>query len=592
MTERYQPKQDSAPLPAPSGGMTRRKFLKRMGQLGGGIMIYGVIGVGPALARTPRQGFLGAGIPQDFNAFMRFETDGRVTCLTGKIEMGQGPITSLPQMLAEELDVAFESVDIIMGDTDLCPWDAGTFGSLTTRHFGVFLREAAAEAKGVLKELAAEKLKIPLAQVATKDGAAYDKSRPGRKISYAMLTGGKLIERRLDKLPPLKPVSEFTEIGKSRLRSDALAKVTGQAKYSADIRLEGMLYAKILRPPAHGAKLKAVDVSAARALPDVQVVQDGEQVAVLHPTPDGAARALAAVEAEFETPSTGINQDNIFEHLLKSPPAPETASKSGSLAAGEAQATQVVEQTYLDGYVAHAPIETHAALAHYDQGRLTIWASTQTPFRMQPEAARAVGLKPEQVRVITPFVGGGFGGKSNTQQGVEAARLAMITKKPVQVCWTRAEEFFYDHYRPAAIVKLRAGLNGAGQIVFWDYKTYFAGACGDPKQYYDIPNHHEQVFGRWRGGGGRYPSLCGRGPGGLRPTIPTPGPVRCTCIYAGRQGRGRSLGVPPQTSQGLPGCVRGAAGGGPKASAGNRVRPPAEGAGALPAESMPEPMWL
>ena len=123
--------------------INRRQFLKRLGTLGGGIIIYFTIGDTSSSARARREGFLGANIPSDFNAFLRIGTDGRVTCFTGKIEMGQGPVTSLPQMLAEELDVPYDSVDIVMGDTDLCPWDAGTFGSLTTRHFGVFLREAA-----------------------------------------------------------------------------------------------------------------------------------------------------------------------------------------------------------------------------------------------------------------------------------------------------------------------------------------------------------------------------------------------------------------------------------------------------------------
>ena len=481
-------------------GLTRRQFLKRLGALGGGILVMGALGPDLALARTARSGYLGSSIPVDFNAFMRFGLDGRVTCLTGKIEMGQGPITSLPQMLAEELDVAYDMVDIIMGDTDLCPWDAGTFGSLTTRHFGVFMREAAAEAKGVLKVMAAERLKVPLERIRTKEGAAYDQAEPNKKISYAELTQGKIIERHLQKVPPLKPVEQFGEIGKSRLRRDGAAKVTGQALYAGDIRLEGMLYARLVRPPRLGAKLKSVDTSAAQAMPGVKVVRDGDLVAVLHATPDGAAKALEAVKAEFDSPPTGLDHDNIFDHLLKSPPAPDTVSEGGSLKKGQGMASQVVEKTYYDGYVAHAPMEPHTALANYHQGKLNIWASTQTPFRLQPQAAEATGLKPEQVRVITPFVGGGFGGKSAGEQGIEAARLAMITKKPVQVAWTRAEEFMYDHFRPAAVVKLRAGLDKAGRITFWDFKTYYAGSRG-ADQYYDIPHHLEQALGRWGGGG-------------------------------------------------------------------------------------------
>jgi len=167
----------------PSSSMNRRQFLKRMGVLGGGIVIYFNALDRNALARMPRAGFLGARIPTDFNAFLRIGVDNRVVLYTGKIEMGQGAMTSIPQLLAEELDVNYDSVEIVMGDTDLCPWDAGTFGSLSIRHFGIFLREAASEAKGVLKELAAENLKSPIGRLVTQDGFVLDRSKPDRRIS-------------------------------------------------------------------------------------------------------------------------------------------------------------------------------------------------------------------------------------------------------------------------------------------------------------------------------------------------------------------------------------------------------------------------
>jgi isoquinoline 1-oxidoreductase len=189
--------------------INRRQFLKQIGVLGGGIIVYFQVGDPAAWAQRRRGGFLGANIPVDFNAFLRIGTDGKVTCLTGKIEMGQGVVTSLPQMLADELDVAFDSVDIIMGDTDICPWDMGTFGSMTTRFFGPVLREAAAEARGVLKELAADYLKAPVDRLQTKDGAVFDKARPQNRVTYGRLTKGKIIEKRLKKKPASKRPSEY-----------------------------------------------------------------------------------------------------------------------------------------------------------------------------------------------------------------------------------------------------------------------------------------------------------------------------------------------------------------------------------------------
>jgi len=228
--------------------LDRREFLKNVG---GGIVILFYLGDPSVLQAQGR----GRGYPDDFNAYLRVGADGRVTCFTGKIEMGQGVITSLAQMLADELDVSLESVDMVMGDTALCPWDMGTFGSMTTRFFGPALRAAGAEARMVLIELAAEHLGIPVDRLTTKEGVIFDKDQKQKQVTYAQLANGKTIARRAKQKPALKTVSEFNIVGRPVLRRDAVEKVTGKAKYAGDIRLPGMLYASILRPPAHGAKL-------------------------------------------------------------------------------------------------------------------------------------------------------------------------------------------------------------------------------------------------------------------------------------------------------------------------------------------------
>jgi len=478
--------------------LNRRQFLKRLGVLGGGIIIYFTVGDPLTWAQRRRAGFLGARVPADFNAFLRIGADNKVTCLTGKTELGQGPITSLVQMLAEELDVSYDSVDIIMGDTDLCPWDAGTFGSLSTRHFGVFLREAASEAKGVLKELAADYLMCPMGRLQTKDGVVFDKTRPRNRVTYGRLTRGRIIEKHLKKLPLLKPTSEFTIMGKPYLRRDAYEKVTGKAQYAGDIRLPGMVYAKILRPPAHGARLKSVDTSAAERMRGVRVIRDGDLIAALHEYPDVAEKALAEINAQFDMPMTGIDDRSIFDHLLKRAPDPEIASQEGNLKTGEGSATTVFEETYLNSYVSHAPMETHTAVANIEKGRATVWVSTQRPFGVKEEVASALGFPSKNVHVVATFVGGGFGGKNLDREAVEAARLAKLTGRPVQVAWSRAEEFFYDTFRPAAVVKIKSGIDDGGDIVLWDYNVYFAGQRGC-EQFYEIPHHREAVYGGWRG---------------------------------------------------------------------------------------------
>ncbi len=462
---------------------SRREFLKRVG---GGIAVFATFGGN--LSVVGRAGAQSRSVPTDFNAFLRIAEDGRVTCLTGKIEMGQGPITSLAQMMADELDVSYETVDMVMGDTDLCPWDRGTWGSLTTRAFGPLLRAAAAEARAVLLELGSEELRVPIARLAIEDGVIFDRENEGRRVTYGALAQGKRIARNVAVEPELKDVSEFRVMGRPMLRRDSLEKVTGKAKYAADIRLPGMLYAKILRPPAHGAELVKVDTSGARRVAGARVIEDKDLIAVLHELPDVAEEALNRVQAEFEVPAPVVTHENIHHHLTSVAPKRDVRAKGGNLDKGRKLTARKIEATFFDGYVAHAAMETHAALARVDGDKCTVWASTQNPFGARDQVAQAIGFSPEQVRVITPFVGGGFGGKTGNVQAIEAARLAKSVGRPVQVMRTREEEFFYDTFRPAAVVHIDSGIDDSGRITFWDYEVLFAGERG-AEHFYAIPHH-------------------------------------------------------------------------------------------------------
>jgi isoquinoline 1-oxidoreductase len=493
---------DIPSLPA----LERREFLKL---LGGGIVILfstrDLLALAEAAAPQRRR----PPLPDDFNAFLRIGEDGRVSCFTGKIEMGQGVITSLAQMLADELEVSLDDVDMVLGDTDLCPWDMGTFGSMTTRFFGPPLRAAAAEARAVLLELASNRLGIPQERLTIESGVVFDTSSRRNRVSFAQLAGGQKIARRLKEGAAQEAAADFTIVGRPVLRRDAEAKVTGRAKYAGDLREPGMLYARLLRPPAHGAELLRVDTAGAEKIPGVQVVKEEEFIAVLHEDPEQADAALKQVKAEFRTPESDLDEDTIFDHLLKVAPEGEVAAQGGDLREGEETSREVISRTYLDGYVAHAPIETHTALAKPEGDRIYIYPSTQTPFPLKDQAAQAVGLPPEKIRVIPPFVGGGFGGKTANRQAVEAAQLAKLTGKPVQVAWTRAEEFFFDTFRPAAVVKVKAGIGDSGRIALWDYGVFFAGGRG-AVHYYDIPHHRTTLFGSgWVGPPGSHPFATG-----------------------------------------------------------------------------------
>jgi CO/xanthine dehydrogenase Mo-binding subunit len=434
--------------------------------------------------------------PTDLNAYLKIGLDGRVTCLAGKVELGQGAMTELAIALAEELDVALGTIDVVMGDTDLCPYDMGTFGSMCTPLYLPAVRRAGAEAKAVLLQMASERLKVAAGQLRVQAGTISESGKPSNAVTYGQLVEGKRIERRLANVPV--KAAGFQVIGTSPRRKDGPDKVTGRAKYAGDILLPGLLHAAILRPPAHGAKLQSADTSAAEKVSGARVVKDGGMIAVLHERPDIAVAALGKIQAEFENPPDGPDDKTIFDHIQKTAPQPRVVGQSGDLAEGERLATSVIEETYFNSYVAHAPMETHTATAQVEDGKVTVWASSQAPFQVKNAVASALGLAADKVRIISRYVGGGFGGKTEADQGVEAARLAKITGQPVQVVYSRQEEFFYDRFRPAAVMKIRAGAAG-GKIVFWDVQVIGAGDGGaDPC--YDIPHKRVAAAGGWQGG--------------------------------------------------------------------------------------------
>ncbi|MDH5413230.1 MAG: molybdopterin-dependent oxidoreductase [Flavobacteriaceae bacterium] len=467
---------------------SRRRFIKN---LGGGVIVVFCLGE-MSFSSLFAQEIL-APEEIDFNAYLRVKEDGRVDCFTGKIEMGQGIVTSLAQVVAEELEVSIYNIDMVMGDTELCPYDRGTWGSLTTRFIDPVLRAAAAETREVLLDLAAEHFGISKSFLQVIEGVVSVKDDSTKKISYAELTNGKKIVRSLTRKPEIKKAKDFKLIGKPIGSLDAEAKVTGKAKYSGDILLPGMVHATIVRPEVFGSKKVKVDASKLADFAGAQLVEKDNLVAVVHRDPEVSNQAANSIQVTWDAPVAKANQETVFQYLEDTIQDHEVFKKEGTLSSGKEVSTVYKEATYHDGYKAHASIETHVATCFFEGDKFTLWASTQSPFGTRSAVARALQMPEEKVHVKQIFLGGGFGGKSNSQQSIEAATISKLCGKPVQLVWSRKEEFMYDNFRTAAVVKVAGGTDNKGKLKLWDFDIYCAGTRGT-ELFYGVPNNRIRSF--------------------------------------------------------------------------------------------------
>jgi isoquinoline 1-oxidoreductase len=396
-------------------------------------------------------------------------------------------------VLAEELEVPLERVDMIMGDTELCPYDAGTWGSLTTRFTDPVLRAAAAEAREILKKMAGEELGVATSELVVENGVVMLKKNKAKKVSYEELTKGKKIVQTLSVKTEIKKAENFKIIGKPVISMDAMDKVTGKAKYSGDIQLPGMVYASIVRPTVYGAEAVAVDTSGLSGFDGVEVIEDGSLIAVVHKDPEVASRAAKKVKVKWNEPESKANDESIFDYLDKTLKDSRVFEEGGNLEEGKNSSTDVISLNYEDGYKAHATIETHSATCYFEGDKLTMWVSTQTPFGTRQQVANALNITTDEVHIKQIFIGGGFGGKAYNNQAIEVAKIASKVKKPVQLVWTRKEEFMYDQFRTAALMKSTAGVDKEGRLKLWEFDIYCAGSRGT-KLFYDIPNNRTRLF--------------------------------------------------------------------------------------------------
>ncbi|HSE96726.1 MAG TPA: molybdopterin cofactor-binding domain-containing protein, partial [Blastocatellia bacterium] len=464
----------------------RRDFFK---VAGGGILI--AFALKDAIAQQESGGGRrpqNRAMPQEISAWLHIGEDGAITVYTGKVEVGQDIRTSLTQVVADELRAPIASIRLVMGDTDLTPYDMGTFGSMTTPRMSPQLRKAAAAAREMLVELAAQEMKVEAGSLTVEDGkVSHQPSK--RALSFGELTKGRKLMKAIGENTKVASPDGWRITGRSLTKVNGREIVTGKHRYTSDMKLPAMLYGKVLRPAAFGAQLASVDTKEAEKLEGVTVVRDGDFIGVAAPSQQTASRALAAIRAEWK-PTPQVSEKQLFEHLKK-PVEGQGESRSnftrGSIAEGLTAAQEKIERTYTVAYIAHAPLETRAAVAEWKDDKLTVWVGTQRPFGVRSELATAFRIPEDRVRVVVPDTGSGYGGKHTGDVAVEAARLAKSSGKPVKVVWSREEEFTWAYFRPAGVIEIKSGVARDGTITAWEFHNYNSGASAI-RPVYEIAN--------------------------------------------------------------------------------------------------------
>ena len=468
--------------------LARRDFFKF---LGAGVLVVSVLKP-VAIAQESGGGRRrrGEDLPKEIDAWLHIGEDGKVTVFTGKVEVGQNIRTSLSQAVSEELHVGVEKIELVMGDTKLTPFDMGTFGSRTTPTMNLQLRKVASAARDVLVGLAAAQWKTDPQHLKVADGKITD-TRSNRSLDYAALTKGQQIAQTLPSEDPLIPASDWKVAGKTIPKVDGRDFVTGTHRYPSDQKLPEMMYGKVLRPAAFGATLVSLDTSKAEQMGAV-VVHDGNFVGVAAPSSDKAKAAVEAIHAEWKSDPQPSNKD-LFDYLRKNttegndPTGDGDKFEPGAVDQALASADHKLQQTYTVQYIAHVPLEPRAALAKWDGDHVTVWTGTQRPFGVRGQLAEAFHIPEDQVRVLMPDMGSGYGGKHTGETAIEAARLARAAKRPVKVVWTREEEFTWAYFRPAGVIDVVSGVKNDGTITAWEFHNYNSGSAGI-KPYYEIPN--------------------------------------------------------------------------------------------------------
>jgi nicotinate dehydrogenase subunit B len=447
-----------------SVALDRRNFTKGLGGL---VLAFTL---DPAAAQQRQlPGSLGGNRMLD--AWIRIDADGSATVFTGKVELGQGILTALRQIAAEELDLPIARVTILSGDTGRTPNEGMTAGSQSVENSGTALRMAAAEVRGILVELASARLGMSADSLSVADGVIS--AANGRTVSYAELAASLDLKREATATVRPKPAGLHRIVGQPVPRLDIPGKVSGQAMYVQDLRLPGMAHGRVVRPPRYGATLESIDDAKARAIPGViAVVRDGSFLGVIAEREEQAVKARAALAeaAKWKGGPELPDPARIFEHLKSLPTKVETIGVKQATAPA---AVKTLQATYSKPYTAHASIGPSAAVAEFRDGAFTVWTHSQGVFPLRAELARALKIPPAAICCIHAEGSGCYGHNGADDVALDAALLARaLPGRPVRLQWMRDDEFAWEPYGPAMAMQARGALDAAGRIVDWDYELW------------------------------------------------------------------------------------------------------------------------
>ncbi len=427
---------------------------------------------------TGARSFFGAA-SRHLDDWLAFEPDGTVIVYTGKVELGTGVRTALAQIVAEELDVSIERIRMVMGDTARTPNEGYTAGSMTVKSSGMTLRRAAATARQLLLEMAAAELGASPDELTIHDGVITPRDAAGPRVTFAGLMAGGRFDRPISETAPLKQPQEYRIVGTSASRLDLPARFMGQPSFVHDLRLPGMLHARVVRPSAVGAKLISLDDASVQG---ARVVRLGDFVAVVSAREEVAIRAARSVRLGWGVSPDLPAMESLHESLRHEQATVRVAAASGDAEAAIQSAATQFSATYTMPFQAHASVGPSCAVADFDGESMTAWCASQGVHPLRAALAGLLGLPEERVRVIYMEGSGSYGHNGSDDVAADAAVLAHELRQPVRVQWSRADEFAGEPKTPAMVIDLRGGLDEKGAISGWTFEGWSPSHGNRPRQ--------------------------------------------------------------------------------------------------------------